>query len=180
MSSSDTASATDRPALGNRENWWGDNLADEADDPDADQQRGHAEVQTTDPADYIAFQCASRFVSLQCGTTERPLSEPSFYLPRQTEVADGHYVEYTQHRHRRRVEPESGRINWGETTSSDLPEYGREVFERCVATYLLERGYLLTKEPEYIEYANRVWHDPQYDSHGALAQFIKHVRGDDD
>ena len=157
------------PTLGARENFWG-----ETDDEPAN--GGHDETLGTDPAAYVAHQLALRVLDPVCSKTGRELTEPTLYLPKQTKVADGKTIEYRQHRHCRRVEPASGRINWGETTSTAIPEFDYDVFRLCVHTYLAERGCRLTAVDNYLEYAERVWHDPQFGSKDALEQFVHHVR----
>jgi hypothetical protein len=170
MSASDASDDDSPPALGSRHNWWGT-------DPDGEQApRGHVETSGTDPAGYKAFQLLLRFVAPVCGETGRELSEPSFYLPKQDEVRPGQYREYRQQRHRRRVEPESGRINWDESTTTDLPDVGYDVYQLAVHTYLAERDCRLTEVEDYLSHAERVWHDPQYDSRGSLEQLVSYVR----
>ena len=157
------------PTLGARENFWG-----ETDDEPAN--GGHDETLGTDPAAYVAHQLALRVVEPICGETGRPLSDPKLYIPKSVQVGDGLFTESRQHRHRRRVEPESGRINWGETTWTAVPEFDDDVYQLCVHTYLAERGCRLTAVDDYLEYAERVWHDPQFGSKDALEQFVRHVR----
>jgi hypothetical protein len=168
MSASDASDDDSPPALGSRENFWGE-------PDDTNRPEGHSETSGTDPASYTAFQLALRFVRPICEETGRPLSEPCFYLPKQRETPHG-WEEYRQQRHRRRVEPESGRINWGESTSTAVPEFPYEVYKRAVHTYLAERDLRLTNVDEYLEFAERVWHDPQYDSRGSLEQLVSYVR----
>ena len=177
---SDTANATSdshsHPALGARENFWGDDDENDAGDDDA-LETGHGpSISGTDPAAYVAHQLALRVVQPICGETGRLLSEPTLYLPKQADFEDSRTVEYCQHRHRRRYEPESGRINWGETTSTEIPEFDYDTYRLCVHTYLAERGCRLTAVDDYLEYAECVWRDPQFGSKDALEQFIRHVR----
>lgn len=163
-------STTTDVALGSRENFWGD------DDTDTEQQGGHREVTGTDAAEYVAHQLVLDIVAPVCRETGRELSEPCFYLPKQIEIADGQYLEYRSHRHRRRYEPESGRINWGESTGTDIPEFGYDTYRLAVHTYLAERDYRLTAVDEYLERAECFWHDPQFGSKASLEQFVRYVR----
>lgn len=161
------------PALGARGDWFG------RDDPETDAPTGHTETGGTDPAAFIAHQLALRFCDPVCGETERDLSEPAFYLPKQQELANGRYQEYRQHRHRCRVEPESGRINWGESTYTDIPEFDYGTYRLAVHTYLAEREFQLSAVDEYLEYADRLWSDHQYGSKDALEQFVEYVRDEE-
>lgn len=152
-----------------RENFWGDDV------DDGDALQGHEETGGTDPAEYLAFRHISQYVEPVCARTGLPLSDPEFYLPKQHETEHG-YDEYRQHRHRRRVNKETGFINWGESTSTGLPEVEYETFKRAVESFLLDRGVSCLRVDEYDELADRYWHDPQYNSRDALAQFISKVR----
>lgn len=164
---------SDSPALGARTNWWGD------DDLDPDHHTGHAECPGTDKAQYVAFQLALDYLDPVCAETGNQLSDPEFYLPKQRAVTGGH-IEYRSHRHRRRVEPESGRINWGESTSTAIPEFDYDVYLQAVGSYLMQRhtndGLTLTKIDDYVEHADRLWSDPSQNSHGALTEFVRYVR----
>jgi len=163
-----------RPALGARENFWGDGEPD--DDPTVDGGHDPDRHPGTDAAEYVAHQLALRVVEPICGETGQPLSDPVLYLPKQVQVGDGQFIEYRQHRHRRRVEPESGRINWGETTWTAIPEFDYDTYRLCVHTYLAERGCRLTAVDDYLDYAECVWRDPQFGSKDALEQFVRHIR----
>lgn len=173
--SSDSAATTDdevsvTPILGCDENWWG------ADEHTADRQTGHVEVSGTDPAEFVAHQLALSLVDPVCGETGTELTHPIFYLPKQIEIAPGQFLEYRQHRHRRRINEETGFINWGETTSTDVPEFDYEVFRRAVHTFLASRDCRLTGIDDYLEYAEQVWADPTMGSKDSLAQFVRYVR----
>lgn len=168
------------PALGARENWWGD----ESDQADVD--GGHSEVTGTAAADFIVHQLLLSVTDPICERTlgetgeEVELSEPCFYLPKQREIADGVYVEYRQHRHRHRVNEETGWVNWGESTATAVPQVGREKFFAAVHSYLAKRlarkGLTITNIEDYHEQAGRFWHDQQLDSHGSLKKFVEYVR----
>ncbi len=167
-----TNTTSESPALGSRENFWGASDDDESEAVAG----GHREVSGTDAAEYVAHQLALRVVDPVCRETGRELGPPDFYLPKQVEFADGQYLEYRSHRHRRRVEPEGGRINFGESTGTDVPQFGYETYRLAVHTYLAERDVRLTEVDEYLERAECFWHDPQYDSVGALRQLVAYVR----
>jgi hypothetical protein len=169
MSTQPDTSDSDTPSLGSRENFWGR-------DNTEDHEGGHRECSGTDPAEWVAHQLALRFCTPICGETGGELSDPEFYLPKQIEIAEGIFLEYRQHRNRRRVEPESGRINWGESTSTEVPEFEYPTFCRCVGTYLTEKDYRLSNREDYLEYADTVWHDPTMGSKDSLAQFVRYVR----
>jgi len=172
--------ATESPTLGPRYDFWGDS-DDDAEGDDDETAGGHDEAAGTDPAEYVAHQLALRVVDPICGKTGRPLSEPRLYVPKQVSVGQGATIQYRQHRHRRRVEPKSGRINWGETTSTDIPPFAYDIYRLCVHTYLAERdGLRLTEVDDYLKYAERVWRDEQYGSKDALEQFIRHVREEEE
>jgi hypothetical protein len=160
------------------------NYYGELDDQDNgnDQDIGHDELAGTDPAAYLAFQYLSELTNPICARSRREddreieLTEPSFYLPKQRERQTVGYHEYRQHRHGRRINPETGYINWGESTSTGLPEVDYETYRQASELYLQEREISLINLDEYRQYRDRVWHDPQYNSHGALEQFIRFVR----
>jgi hypothetical protein len=171
---SSTASNSDRPALGSRDNHYWD------DHDDGDPRGGHSECRGTDAAEFVAHQLALQIVAPVCGETGRELSEPKLYLPKQEDIGCGNTREFRQHRQRRRYEPESGRINWGETTSTDVPEFDYDVFQTAVHTYLASRECRLTDVDEYLEHAETVWHDPTMGSKDSLAQFVRYVREQED
>ena len=117
------------------------------------------------------------------------LSEPCFHIPKQHDTGN-RIVENRQHRHRRRYNPETGYINWGETTSTGIPHFQYEVYDQCVNNYLSNRlrnaldsdgdGLTITKIEEYQEHADCLWHDPSMDSLGSLIKFVEHVREKED
>lgn len=156
-----------------RDNWWGRG------DDQGDEPAGHAEIDGTDPADYLAFTYLVEFVAPVCAQTGHELSDPEFHLPKQHHTGN-RYIEYRQHRHRRRYVPETGRINWGESTSTGLPEVDYDTYRTAAANYLSDRGVRLTEIESYETLLDRFWHDPQYNSHDALAQFIRMVRERED
>lgn len=211
--SSDSARVSDAPALGSRENFWGDDC-NEPPEPG-----GHSEVSGTDAPEQKARLLALRFEEPICTRTlnepawnggrlaelvawlcdgeyidgrddqlhreqcVQSLTEPELPMPRQVEVG-GRIIEYGSHRCRRRYNPETGYINWGETTGTGIPEFDHDTYRLCVDTYLAERfeGQKLrvTELEDYIEYAERVWSDPSMGSKDSLAQFIRHVRDAED
>lgn len=103
------------------------------------------------------------------------LSDPELYLPKQIETEHG-FVEYRQHRHRRRFNPETGYINWGESTSTGLPPVGYETYRTAAANYLASRDIRLTAVEEYVEMLDRYWHDQQLSSVESLEKFVAYVR----
>jgi hypothetical protein len=103
------------------------------------------------------------------------LSEPEFYLPKQRETEHG-YEEYRQHNSRRRINPETGYINWGESTKTGLPEIDYETYRRAAANYLATRGISCLNVEDYENLVDCFWHDPQYNSHQSLEQFIRVIR----
>lgn len=110
------------------------------------------------------------------------LTAPEFHLPKQIE-RNGRYIEYRQHRHRRRYNPETGYINWGETTTTGLPEVDHDVFEQALHNYLAERvgnhDITWAKVEEYLEMAERYWSNQQLNSHQSLAKTIEFIRGEE-
>lgn len=117
------------------------------------------------------------------------LSEPCFHIPKQHDTGN-RIIENRQHRHRRRYNPETGYINWGETTSTGIPNFTYDIFEQCVHNYLAARlqnvrnsdgdGLTITKVDEYVDHSDRLWHDPSMDSLGALKHFVEYVRDKED
>lgn len=108
------------------------------------------------------------------------LTEPLFYCPKQTTKANGTMVEYRQHRHRRRYNPETGYVNWGETTATGLPQVDEETFMQAVHNYLAGREHRYTMTDEYLQRARRLFRDQNHDSHSALETFIRQVRDAED
>lgn len=206
--SSDSATTSSQPALGARDDWWGDDTTD-------DTERGHSEVTGTDAAEQLARRYALRFEDPICTRTrDQPawnggrtaelvswlcdgeridgrgdelhheqcsqrLTEPVLPMPRQIDVGS-RIIEYGAHRCRRRYNPETGYINWGETTGTGVPEFDHDTYSLCVDTYLAERGVSLTRIDDYLEYAERVWSDPSMGSLDSLAQLIRYVRENED
>jgi hypothetical protein len=200
----DTAS---EPALGSRDNWWGD-------DTDEDVSGGHSEASGTDAAEQLARRYALRFEEPICTRTRdepgwnggrlaelvawlcddecidgrghqlhneqttRGLTGPVLPMPRQFD-AGSRIIEYGAHRCRRRYNPETGYINWGETTGTGIPEFDHDTYQLCVDTYLAERGVRITQIDEYLEYAEQVWCDPSMGSKDSLEQFIRYVRDEE-
>lgn len=158
-----------------RDNYFGKTEEDER------RQTGHVETEGTDAAMYLAYDHLSNFAELVCGRTlessgrEQPLSEPLMHLPKQHETDHG-YIEYRQHRHRRRVNPETGWINWGESTSTAVPEVDKDVFMLAVSSYLRENGVQPGTTERWTAYARRQYHDPQLSSQEALAKLVARKR----
>ena len=169
--------STNEPALGDRSNWWGD-LDDQ---PETDELTGHTETRGTDPAEYLAFQYLTELADPICGRTlaetgrEQPLSDPCMYLPKQRQTEHG-FEEYRQHRHRRRVNEETGWINWGESTSTDVPEVDEKTYLQAVNNYLAANEVSVTKVEDWLTLADRLWTDPTMNSKESLIQFIHHKR----
>lgn len=88
------------------------------------------------------------------------------------------FVEYRQHRHRRRVNPETGWINWGESTSTAVPGVEEDVYMLAVRSYLLDNG-VQRHVDDWLAYANRLFHDPNLSSKQALATLIRNKRNYD-
>lgn len=208
-STSDSTSSHTQPALGSRENFWGDGIDDDTGDS------GHSEVSGTDAPEQLARQLALRFEDPICTRTlnEPPwnggrlaelvawlcddecidgrgdqlhhekcvqsLTEPTLPMPRQFDVGS-RIIEYGAHRCRRRYNPETGYINWGETTGTGIPEFDYDTYRLCVDTYLAERGTGVTRIKDYLEHAERLWSDPSMGSLDSLAQFIRWVREQED
>jgi hypothetical protein len=169
-----------------RDNHWADN--EQAPTP-----TGHVETAGTDPARHIAFQKLLELVTPVCARTREEtgesieLSEPYFHLPKQSDR--GTYIEeFRQHNHQRRVNEETGYINWGETTATGLPDIGEETFIQAVENYLFDRLYdetgdqivLTDREIRLMrsrkDRARRLYNDQEYDTVGGLAEFIRQIR----
>lgn len=110
--------------------------------------------------------------------TVQTLTDPTIWMARQREVGT-RLIEHGAHRCRRRFNPETGYVNWGETTGTGIPEFDHNTFRTCVDTYLLERGVSLSRIDDYLEHAERLWSDPSLGSKDSLAAFIRHVRDKD-
>ena len=176
MSTNETADAPESPYP--REDFFA------ADDESEAPTTGHTEIDGTDAAEYLAFQHILALTYPVCKRTlkqtgeEVPLSDPCLYLPKQVERGSI-TINYRQHRHRRRINPDTGYINWGETTGTAVPEIDEETYMLAVQNYLSDRGILMTTAERKLQRARRLFHDPQFNSHTALATFIEQVRNDD-
>lgn len=106
---------------------------------------------------------------------EQPLSEPELYLPKQVERA-GRIIEYRQHRHRRRYNPDTGYVNWGETTATGIPEVDGATYMQAVHNYLWQNGVQGRHIKDWLAYARRLFRDQQLSSHEALEVFIRKKR----
>lgn len=162
-----------------RDNWWGEADADES------RTTGHTECSGTDPASYLAYR---ELLALTTPVCKRSLSEldetveltdPEFYLPKQVERSN-RYVEYRQHRHRRRVNPDTGWINWGETTATAVPEVDEDTYLLSVHNYLWRNHVRQKHVTDWLRYAKRLFQDQQLSSKEALAVFIRKKRAFDD
>ncbi|SDJ32930.1 hypothetical protein SAMN05216226_102154 [Halovenus aranensis] len=87
-------------------------------------------------------------------------------------------IEYRQHRHRRRINPETGWINWGESTSTDVPdEIDEDVWLLAVHNYLAQSELRYSLVDGALTYAERLYRDPnQSTAQDALATFIEMTR----
>lgn len=157
-----------------RDNYFGKTPADEA------QQRGHSECAGTEAAEFIAFNELLTLTSPICRRAltdldrEIELSEPELYLPKQVDRGT-HRIEYRQHRHRRRYNPETGWINWGETTSTAVPDsITKEVYMQAVHNYLWQQH--LRDIDAWLTFAESKWHDQSLDADESLAALIRTVR----
>lgn len=120
-----------------RENFWGQIALE--DDTTA---VGHTELPGTDKWEYVAWSFLMNTATPICGRTGTELSEPQLHLPKLFE-GDSRSIEYGQHRHRRRVNPDTGYINWGETTSTELRARPKDEFMDvvdCVLDWADETG----------------------------------------
>jgi len=109
---------------------------------------------------------------------EEPLSEPAVHLPKQIERG-GRIIDYGQYPHRRR-HSESGYINWGETTTTEIPEIGFDQYMQAVHNYLAVReakeSLTLTRKDEYLSLAKRLFYDQHLNSHKAGETLVRKVR----
>lgn len=201
---SDSAALSSREPLGSRDNWWGDDPEPDrpsghvevsGTDPAEHKARQLAlrflqpicRTQLETPAwnggrlaELIAWLCDDDCIDGRGDVLHREqkpveLSDPELPLPKQAELGS-RTIEYGAHRVRRRYNPETGYLNFGETTGTAIPEFGYEIYKLCVHTYLGERDFRISEGDAYLEYADRVWSDPQFGSKDSLAQFIRHVR----
>lgn len=207
---SDSAHQADAPALGARHNFWGSDESDDPDaegghaevpGTDAPEQKARELIfEFEDPictrtlneppwnggrtAELVAWLCDDEHIDgrgdqLHREQTEQPLSKPALWMPRQREVG-GQIIDHGAHRCRRRYNPETGYVNWGETTGTGVPEFDYDTYQLCVDTYLAERaerkGVRITGVKAYLEHAERLWHDPSMGAKDSLAQFIRWVR----
>lgn len=178
MSSSESPQTDRTESPYPRRDWWGEHESDP-------EPTGHTETAGTDAASYVAFSELLQVTTPHCERTLRErgeevqLSEPSFYLPKQIE-RNGRYIEYRQHRHRRRVNEETGYINWGETTSTAVPDVDEETYMLAFANYLARRHGRTPLRPgtteEYLNHARRQFYIPDQSSHEALTNAIAFVR----
>lgn len=207
-----------RTALGSRDNFWGEEQTDDEsgvghDEPTGTEEaeyiaRQHAQAfidpictTTIDATPNRGFEphfawlfdepvgYGSDLEAMHHENEVVELTEPSLHIPKQHDTGN-RIIENRQHRHRRRYNPETGYINWGETTSTGIPHFGYDIFEKCVHNYLSDRmrnaadsdgdGLTITNRDDYLEHANRLWHDPGMDSLGSLKNFVEYVREKED
>lgn len=107
--------------------------------------------------------------------TEVELTEPEFYCPKQIQRGS-RLIAYRQFRLRRRYNPETGYINFGETTATGIPEIQYETYEQAVHNYLWENGTPGREIDTWLAYADRLWHDPTLNSKESLVKFVKRKR----
>jgi len=86
------------------------------------------------------------------------------------------FVSYRQHRYRRRVNPDTGYINWGESTSTAVPEIDEETYMQAVNNYLAENGITNSNIETWLAYAERLYSDPSMNSKESLITFIERKR----
>lgn len=196
----------DPPALGSRQNWWfQETQHDNPDAGGHDELSGTDPAEhiafrhlrnLLDPvcsrqlhapswnggrlAEAIAYvfdddQIDGHEAELHHEQREQPLTGPAFHLPKQTEWG-GRLLEYRQYPHRRRYNPDTGYINWGETTTTALPSFGEDIYDRAVHNYLADRGVRVTHLDDYLEHADRVWHDPELDAVESMVHLVSYVR----
>lgn len=210
MSGSESTTS-DSPALGSRENYWGGDAKDvEADGghSECDGVDDAAYIARQLVLDNIQPVCAAH----RYGTPNRgfaphfawlfdeplgvgsdldamhaeqrtvELSDPAIHLPKQRKTSHG-FEEYRQVQHRRRYNPETGYINWGESTATEIPEFGEDRYWQAIGLYLIKRysrsdggGLTLTNLEDYVDHAGRLWSDPTQNSHGSLTEFVRYVR----
>ncbi|AUG49584.1 hypothetical protein BVU17_18610 (plasmid) [Haloarcula taiwanensis] len=159
----------DRPALGSRKNFWGEDV-DGLDDEDG----GHSEEAGTDEAEHLARRYVLEFVQPICTATlrdtpnrgfaphfalifdEEPLGKGSNLdaMHRSNKIVEltdpcfhlpkqqesgGRTIENRQHRLRRRYNEETGYINYGEPTGTGIASFSEEIYEQCIHNYLWDR-----------------------------------------
>ena len=167
--------STDSPYR--RDNWWYDD--DHQDDPTTE-ETPDGPIHTVS-AESIMFQELVGLVEPVCersleddGETVE-LSDPEFYLPKQHDTGE-RYEEFTQHSTPRRVNPETGYINGGESTTTALPEVDKDTYLQAVHNVLARTGVSYANTEDWLQHAHKLWHDPQYNSTKALTTFIRHKR----
>jgi len=159
-----------------RENYWGE-IADQ----DSADGTGHDELAGTDVAEYLMFHELSALAPLICGRSlqtlniEQELSDPKLYVPKTVDLGT-HSLEYGQHRHRRRINEQTGWINWGETTHTDVPEVDFETYMQAVHNFLWRNGVQVTLVEDWLAYARRLFKDQQLNSKEALRTLIAKKR----
>jgi hypothetical protein len=165
-----------------RDNYWGE-VSDNS-DSDESESPGHDEPAGTDAAEYLMFRELSELESLICGRSlntldqKTELSDPELYVPKTVDLGT-RSLEYGQHRHRRRINEETGWINWGETTWTDVPEVDGQTYMQAVHNYLWRNGVQVTNIEDWLAYARRLFNDQQLNSKEALATFIRKKRAYD-
>jgi hypothetical protein len=98
-----------------------------------------------------------------------PLSEERVFLPHQYEAGDRTREVY-QEPEGRRYNPETGRVA-GKGTAAYIPEFSEDVFEAAIHGVLARTGHLESRREQWLTFAGKLWHDPQYNSFGSLLQF---------
>ncbi|QLD84804.1 hypothetical protein HWV23_03435 [Natronomonas halophila] len=176
---SDSTSLSSREPLGNRDNWWGDDTTPdrqrghvEVAGTDAAEHKARqlalrfcqplCRTQLEEPAwnggrpaELLAWLVDDDCIDGRGDVLHREqkpveLTAPKLPLPKERELG-GQTIEYGAHRVRRRYNPETGYINFGETTGTTIPEFGYEIYKLCVHTYLGEREFRISEGDAYLE-----------------------------
>lgn len=105
------------------------------------------------------------------------LSPPAIHLPKQSD-GDFRRVEYGQYPHRRRFNPETGYINWAESTSTQLDDVDTDRFLALVEEWLAAcHADLRTGVREdAVDLARRHKKNPTLNDVEALSDVVEKVR----
>lgn len=164
------------------DNWWFDEQTDDDSNEKTDDTTDTRATPTTDrsvAASTIMHQEVLALADPICARSKREdgedvtLSDPTFYLPKQRDHGD-RVEEYRQHNQPRRINQETGYIAGGETTSVGLPELDEDAYRQAVRNVLARLGFLEAHREDWLQHADRLYHDPTCNSTRALRLFVQH------
>ena len=158
-----------------RDNWWGDPTIDDAG------ESGHrpGTENPNDPAEWIAVQALLSVTRPLCGRSLAEgeaieLTDPELWLPQSRAGIE----EFGQKPHRHRYNPETGYINWGETTGVSLSSATTEELLEAARLFCAARESPSWEREALLAYIERRKRNPddEADDQTILTDGIRKVR----